>query len=195
LPDFSIDVSHEVSREAVREQLPHLRPPLRLLAEELLAEESTIDFVTVDPAGHVALLLLGKEGEDASLLTRGLAHRAWVKARLEDWRQLAPDLGLAADANVSAVLLCPSFRPETLTAAEALGDAVQLVLCCSVHSGGGDSRVVFETLTGPAPGPAARGPRTAPSAVSARRPEPTSFRSGLTEADLQLTADERLEFS
>ena len=117
MPDFSIDVSHEVSREAVREQLPHLRPPLRLLAEELLAEESTIDFVTVDPAGHVALLLLGKEGEDASLLTRGLAHRAWVKARLEDWRQLAPDLGLAADANVSAVLLCPSFRPETLTAA------------------------------------------------------------------------------
>ena len=83
MPDFSIDVSHEVSREAVREQLPHLRPPLRLLAEELLAEESTIDFVTVDPAGHVALLLLGEEGEDASLLTRGLAHRAWVKARLE----------------------------------------------------------------------------------------------------------------
>lgn len=193
MPDFSIDVSDEVSAEAVRRQLPLLKPPLRLVAEGLLAETSHVDFVALDPSGHVVLLLVGEEGGDASLLTRALAHSAWVRARLENWRQLAPELGLAHDPTVRAMLLCPSFRPETLAAAEALGDAVQLVLCCSVRTGS-ESRLVFENLTGPRHEAPPRPVPPKPSPSSSQKQEPTIFRSGLSDDELELTVAERNEF-
>ena len=194
MPEFSIDVTHEVPRDAVRRQLPHLKPPLRLVAEDVLAETSRIDFIALDPSGDLVLLLVGQEGDDAALFTRALAHSAWIRARLPDWRQLAPELGLAESARVRAILLCPSFRPETLAAAAGLENAVQLVLCCSVRTGS-ETRIVFEDLTGPGhEGPVAgpAPPRPAPPASQKR--EPTTFRSGLSDDELELTAAERSEF-
>lgn len=199
VPDFSIEVSHEISKDDVRQQLPHLRPPLRLVAEDWLAASTVIDFVTLDPAGDIALILIGEAGDDAALLTRAIAHRSWVAARLGNWRQLAPELGIAADGQVRAVLLCPSFAPETLAAAEALEGAVQLVLCCSIGSGD-ERRLLFEALSEPLPGRASSTPATAVVSRAAPRGrqlrvDVAPFRSGLTEEDLNLTAEEIGEFT
>ena len=45
----------------------------------------------------------------------------WVEARLRDWRQLAPGLGLRPEAGVRVWLLAPRFRTESLAAARAAG--------------------------------------------------------------------------
>jgi hypothetical protein len=199
LADFSIEIAHRISRDDVSRQLPQLSPPLRLVAKDWLAESHRIDFVTLDPEGHVVLVLQGSDGEDTALLVRALAHRAWVKARLDDWRQLAPQLGIAPQAMVRCVLLCPSFLPETVAAAETLEGAVQLVLGCTICLGT-DQRVVFEALTEPTaprapkrPAATAAPPETSPTEADPG-PDPTPFRSGLTEADLGLLPEDLREF-
>ncbi len=183
MPDFSSENRHRISKDEIRQQLPHLHPPLRLLGEDWLAASTTIDFVTLDPEGDVTLLLVGEAGEDPALLTQALAHRSWVAARLENWRQLAPDAGIATHAQVRAVLLCPSFAPETLAAAESLGGAIVPVRCRGIKSKG-EFHAVFESLgdspperpehrsTGRAPEgpPAARAPAVPPAARAPEAP-------------------------
>lgn len=202
MADLSIEVAHRVARDEVSRQLPQLNPPLRLVAEDWLAENHRIDFVTLDPDGHVVLVLQGCDGEDAALLVRALAHRAWVEARLNDWRQLAPQLGIAEQATVRSVLLCPSFLPETLAAAETLEGAVELVLVCTIRFGA-VQRVVFEPLTEPTT-PRATGRPAATTAPPVAKTDPTEagpasdptpFRSGLTEADLGLLPEDLSEFA
>ena len=65
-------------------------PPLRILAEDVLGADSSIDFVAVDPDGRVILVLIGEDGEDRELLTRAIAQRAWVRPRIRDeiWLKL-----------------------------------------------------------------------------------------------------------
>ena len=59
MAEFSKKTDPTVSREEIRRQLARLQPPLRVLGENWLAASTTIDFVTVDPAGNVTLLLVG----------------------------------------------------------------------------------------------------------------------------------------
>ena len=108
-------------RAVLRRSHGALDPSLRILAEDLLGAGSNIDLVAADAAGRVALILIGDEGGDRELFTRAIAQRAWVTARLRDWTQLAPSLGLDIDAPVRLSLLCPSYAAETLAAAAALG--------------------------------------------------------------------------
>jgi len=107
-------------RSQVRDQLASFAPPLRLIAEELTTECSTIDFVAVDPDGRCAALLLAGEGECREALTRSLAARAWLTRHARHWAKLAPGLELQPDASAFAILLCPSLHPETIAAAEGL---------------------------------------------------------------------------
>ena len=173
-------------RLGLRERLGELGGGLRVLAEGMVGEFSTIDLVAVDAAGQLTLLLIGEEGEDLELLTRALALRRWVQVRVPDWLQLAPDLEIKPDAQARAILICPSFHPETVAAADSLGNGVcDLVLYRHIRDG--EQKLLWtESLPTPAE-------RRAPRPV-ARVAEPASFRSGLTDADLNLSPRERREF-
>ena len=70
-------------RRGVKAQLHQLDPGLRVIAENIMGLASPIDLVTVNDHGDVVLMLLALEGEsDATLLTRSLAQRAWIAARV-----------------------------------------------------------------------------------------------------------------
>jgi hypothetical protein len=154
------------------------------LAEDVLGAEAPIDFVAIDPSGRVVLLLVGDEGDDLELVARGLAQRAWVEPRLRDWLQLAPSLGIRPEAGVRVVLLSPSFRAETLAAARALGPEAPVLAHyrCVRNSAGVEALV--ELLT----------PHPDAPAAGSTPPQPSGFRTGLTDRDLGLTPEEQREF-
>ena len=134
----------------------------------------------------LALILMGEEGEDLELVGRGLAQRAWVEARLCDWLQLAPDLGLRADARVKALLECPSLRPETLAAAGQLDpEILGLAVYRCVRNGASIETLVEPVTVTP---PEAEAPVDEPEPL----PVP-SFRTGLSDSDLGLSSEERSE--
>lgn len=178
----------------LRGRLGHAVPGLRVLAERLLGADSTIDFVALDPTGRVVLILVGDRDEDLELIARGLAQRAWVSARLRDWTQLAPNLGLEPDAGVRVVLACPAFGIEASAALRALGSGVMSAVTYRCVQAGVGFEVLLEH-------PFAMDPEPAGEPLSTTRPPathsqngPGSFRTGLSDADLGLTPEERSEF-
>jgi hypothetical protein len=188
------------------ELLDHLRPRLgllvpggRVIAEGILGADAAIDFVVVDPAGALVLVLVGAHDEDLELVGLALAQRAWVAARRRDWLQLAPELGLRTDAAVRTVVLCPAFGPTSRAAVEALGRDVMAAAQYRCAQIGADVAVLLEHVDFDRPEPAAdEAPvRAVPPAPHAPRPAPRpapEFRTGLSDADLGLTPEERLEF-
>jgi hypothetical protein len=177
--------------EQLRGRLGHAVPGLRLLAEGLTGADAPIDFVALEPGGSVVLILVGDRGQDLELVGRGLAQRAWVAPRLGDWIQLAPNLGLRPDSEVRVLLICHSFTPETRVAVRAIGpDVMALAIFRCVENGSGFEVLVEHVAADePAAGASALrpGPRAAPAATA-------PFRTGLTDADLGLTPEERREF-
>ena len=70
-------------REQVREQLGQLNRGLRVVAEDVMAVASPIDLLALDSrGGAVALVIARNRDEEAALLTRSLAHRAWLATRV-----------------------------------------------------------------------------------------------------------------
>jgi hypothetical protein len=168
----------------LRGRLHELVPGLRILAEGLLGADARIDFVGVETSGRVVLVMVGGEADDLALVARALAQRAWVEARLRDWVQLAPGLGLRPEAGVRVWLLAPRFQGESLAAARAAGSIALAVYRC-VRNGGSPADVLLEAV-------GEAGEDAAPATPAVRAP--AQFRSGLDEADLGLTAEERREF-
>jgi len=169
---------------SLRSRLGEISPGLRVVAEGVLGADAPIDFVGVEPDGRALLVMVGDPGEDLELVARGLAQRSWVQARLGDWLQLAPELGLRQGSGVALLLLCPDFGPASRAAAGALGpDAPALAVYRCVLNGAG-IEVLVEPLG------AAGAPR-APTRAAGALP---AFRTGLSDADLGLTAAERSEF-
>jgi hypothetical protein len=111
-------------------------------------------------------------------VTRGLAQKAWVEPRLRDWLQLAPHLGVRPEMGVRLLLLCPGFRAESRAAASALApDAPELILYRCLRNGASVDALLEPLDNAPAaPAPAA------------------PFRTGLTDADLGISPEERREF-
>jgi len=171
-------------RAALRGRLGQLGRGLRVIAEDVLGAEDRIDFVGCDVDGRAAVLLVAEPGRELERLAEALAQRAWVGARLADWRQLAPELPLRPEAGVRAVVLVPDAGPRLRAVAGALGpEAPELWLYRCVRNGSG-----LDVLLEP------RG-REREEAPPPRDASPTSaFRSGLTDAQLGLTADEIAEF-
>jgi len=169
-------------RRAIRGRLGDLGLTLRVIAEDLLGADGPIDLVAVDPQGGVVLVLVAEDGGDLELMGRGLAQRAWVEARLRDWLQLSPRLGLAPDAPVRLLLLAPGFAPPALAAAKALGPAVADLAVYRCVRNGGAVEVLLERIRRRAAGTEHHG--------GSGRPLST-FRSGLGDADLSLTPEER----
>ena len=196
-------------RRTLRQQLELEQPPLRTFAQGVLAEGSRIDLVAKDPLGGAVVILIADAGQDRDLLTRALAHRSWVEQRIPDWLQLAPELELSA--SVSALLLCPEFHPETIAAARSVQPLVRLSLYRSLQDAAGP--VLLEPLLlGPekttsapvaslsqpqrSPGRSPGGSSSPPSdSLGKPTAQPSEFRSGLSEADLQITPEERREFT
>ena len=175
----------------LRASLGHAVPGIRLLAEGLLGADSPIDFVALEPAGRVVLILVGGHGQDLELVGRGLAQRAWVEARLDDWIQLAPNLGLRPGAQVRVLLLCPAYAPETHAAIRALGSDVMAPVIYRCVENGAASEVLVEHVLADEPAAAGTPSPAEHSAVPVAAPR---FRTGLTDADLGLTAEEEREF-
>ena len=172
--------------EGLRARLGEVVPSLHLIAEGVLGADSSIDFVGVEPTGRVVLIFIGEDGDDLELIGRAVAQRAWVEPRIRDWVQLAPNLGVRPGAGARAVLLCPSFCYETEAAAAALGsEAVSLVRYHYLQNRG-DLEILIEPIT-----------RAASNESIPRRPKNSDappFRTGLSDEDLGLTAEEYVEF-
>ncbi|MFQ5415798.1 MAG: hypothetical protein ACE5FL_01995 [Myxococcota bacterium] len=178
----------------LRYRLGHAVPGSQLIAEGLLGADAPIDFVAVEPDGRVVLVLVGGHGDDLELVGRGLAQRAWVTARLGDWAQLAPNLGLRRDAPVRVLLLCPDFGRESRTAVFALGRAVLAAGVYRCIQNGAGFEVVVEHLDADVDESPPREEPPGNQRSGDERPESAPFRTGLTDADLGLTPEERREF-
>ena len=185
-------------RGKLRRQLEQMQPPLKTLAESVLAEGSRIDLIARDPLGTLVVISIADPGRDLEGLGRVLAQRCWVEERIPDWLQIAPELELSS--TVHGLLLCRDFQAETIAAARSVQPLVQLTRCRSLEElpgpllleplGVGDPPAAPVAVDSPAPLPqsAAVGLDSGPAS------RPSEFRSGLTEDDLRLTPEERQEF-
>ena len=185
LPDLQLIAPppREELQRLLLPRLPDVVPGMRLLARDLLAAEGRIDFVALEPNGRVVVILVSTDEDDLEQIGQALAHRAWVEPRLQDWLQLAPSLGVRPDRGVGALLLCHTVRPETVAAAASLGGAIALARYRCVRSEAGVEALVEREGVPEPPTPA----REIPS-------ETPPFRTGLSDADLDLTDAERREF-
>jgi hypothetical protein len=170
----------------VRESLAELGSSLRLLAQDVLGADARIDLVAADPDGRIHLVLVSAAHDDLGLVALGLAQRAWVEARLSDWTQLAPQLGLRSDGPVRVVLVAPDFSPTAEAAVRAAGaEDFDLVRyrCLRSPAEGNAIQVLLEAVRlggSPAGPPAAIGP-----------PPASRFRTGLSDSDLVVSSEER----
>jgi len=158
-------------RLALRAALLRLTPPLESVAEDVLGVVSRVELVARDPDGAVTLVLTAGAGADLARLAEGLAQCAWLAPRLPDWNQLAPHLGLASEAGVRLLLVCPRFDDRTRAAAESLG-AERVSLAELLPRG--DLDLELRPLHEPS---APEGPR---AVLASPRPG-TGFRSGLRD--------------
>lgn len=175
--------SPDEQRRALRDALAAVVPGWRPLAAGLLGADERIDWVGTDGRGRGVVALLADDGDDLALVARGLAQRDWVGARLGDWAQLAPEAGLRPGAGVALVLVAASFRPAALAAVRALGESD--VVCARlrfVRNGSALSALLEPVRDGT--------PRARPAPTPG---PPAAFRTGLSDADLDLTPEERAE--
>lgn len=188
-------------QRAIRHRLRRFDPGLRVVAENFLAEETPIDLLAIGAEGEIVSIRIAAQGDDASGFTRALADLSWLRPRLHDLLKLAPGLGLEPSAEPRALLFCPEFGGETLAAADNLPQRTLGLLGYRCFRQNGQLAVVFETSK-----PRAGEPRFASAReglVSAPRapidppgrstngdgsltqpPSPSTFRTGLTDADL-----------
>ncbi len=169
-------------------RLSQVLPGLRVVAEDVLGEGARIDFVGIEPDGRAVAVLVGEEGDDLALVARGLAQRAWLEPRLRDWLKLAPGLGLRPQAGVGLVLLGPGFGAESRAASRALGDAApRLVTYRCVRNGS----AVVPLVEAEPPAQGLEAPAAPAPPETAATP---NFRTGLSDALLDLAPDEKREF-
>jgi len=170
--------------QGVREGLQRLGVSLRVLASDVLGAEARIDLVAADPDGRITLVLLATDEEDLALVALGLAQRGWVEARLADWAQLAPGQGLRTDGGVRVMLVAPRFSPQALAAVRGADpELFDLVTYRCLQDGAGVEVLLEPAWLGGAParpGPAEAGP-----------PPGARFRTGLSDADLVVSPEER----
>jgi len=183
-PESDSSESLAARRRALRHALGSEWQRVRVIAEDVLGAESRIDWVAVGPDGETLLALLGEPRRDLELVARGLAQRAWVEAHLPDWLKLAPELGVRPELGVALLLLCPAFGPEALAAARALGPGRVALATCHFAADDAGLRAFLSPIEIGAP--------SAPEPAIA--PAQAEFRTGLTDEDLGLSADEHTSF-
>ena len=194
LSEIRLTPPHSASelQAQIRAEVEHLEPAWRVIAEGVLGLEDRIDLIAIDGRGRLVVTLLGLAGDDdRMLLTRLIAQRAWVMARIGDWAQLAPELELDPEAPVRGVLMAPDFCAQTRESVAQLEDlGLELIRYTSLRSRGrpqlGLSPVEISK---------ARFSDTETRALGRGRSKPAGsvFRSGLSEEDLGLPRLDRRE--
>lgn len=168
-------------RSRLRQSLGRLEPGLRVLAEDVLGLETSLDFVAADGTGRLVLVLVAEPGRELEAIADALAQCRFLAPRVKDWRKLAPELPLDPERGVRALVVAAEFGARARAAAEALGpERLELVRSRAVGSDGLDELELRRLRERPAR-PAADEPASA-------------FRTGLSDADLGLSAAERAEF-
>lgn len=167
------DAGRRALRRGLAAQLARIGTSLELVVEDALGEEdAAIDWVATAPDGRAWVVLVEPATGGARLLEQALAQCAWVRARIRDWCQLAPQLGLRADLAPRALLVARDFERTTRIAAREIGEAVVLARWT------GEERAPTLEPLAPPPRPPG-GPTAAAEAALV-----SVFRSGLTDADL-----------
>lgn len=171
-------------RDRLREGLAKLEPGLRVLAEDVLGLETSLDFVAADASGRLVLVLVAEPGRELEAIADALAQAGFLAPRVKDWRKLAPELPLEPGRGVRALVVAPEFCARARAAAEAIGrERLELVRSRPAsHAAAGELELrraaegTVRPLVDPRPG--------------AAEPE-SAFRTGLTDADLGLCPAER----
>lgn len=167
-------------RRAIRHELRRLDSSIRVVAEDLLTETTTVDLVGRGASGELVAIRIGRGGDDDRLLTALLADRTWLTPRLVDWCKLAPELDLDPDAGVRGLLVCPDFRRETCSAATLLPEqAIGLIRYHCLPRSHGRWAVLLESVKLDPPIHRAS-PDAISDAISERDPfpDPADDRSG-----------------
>lgn len=167
-------------RERLRGHLDEIAEGLEIVAEQLLGADGRIDFVTLDADGRATLVLVAEPGHELERVADAIAQRAWVAARLHDWRQLAPQLRVRPEAGARCIVVGQQLDERTRTVARAAGpEPVGLVGVRPIRNGSGVG-LLFERQDGTA----ASRPGLDPGLQS-------RFRTGLSEAAAGLFEDDR----
>ena len=161
-------------RRAIAPRLGQLGTPLELIAEDVLGEEDgVIDWVAAAPDGRAFVVLVANRTGDAALLQAGLVQRAWVEARIPDWRKLAPTLAVREEPPARVLLIARDFdRTTRIAAREAAGAAIVLARW---RLAGTTGEVDLERVE-----PECRVARDHPAPA---RQAASAFRTGLRDAD------------
>ena len=125
--------------------------------------------------------LLLPDAANGAFLAAGLAQRAWVEARLSDWLQLAPGLGVRPELRPRLLLVAREL-PRSLCTAAREADAEGIRLARFAPDAEAPAGFRLERVEPP---PRPRRTRTAAPAPASR------FRTGLGEDDLDLSGEER----
>ena len=187
-------------RRAIRHEMRRVDPTIRVVAENFLAESSPIDLLAVGAEGEMISLRISSNEDEMALLTRALADLTWLRPRLADFLKLAPGLGIEPSAEPRAILFATNFNAEIHSAVKNFPARSIELLTYHCFRQQGQLSVLFENAMAAGnrrsqdagretPRSTVIGPdRREPLAGS---PSPSSFRTGLTEADLRDDADDR----
>jgi hypothetical protein len=193
-----------VLRRAIRHRLRSLDPTLRVIAEDFMAEATRIDLLAVGVEGELVSIRIGEADEGSGVLVRALSDLGWLQPRIADWIKLAPGLGLDPSADVRCMILCPDFDAETRSASEHFPTRHLELFRYRWSRERAPLDVWLEPVASRPAMPATTGPEArettsldaaeAPGAETEPRgrprltapPSDTSFRTGLTDADLEL---------
>ena len=164
-------------RRALASSLGQLGAPLQCLAEDVLGEEDgVIDWVAAGPDGRAFVVLVAEGCGGGALLEAGLVQRAWVRARIADWRKLAPDLALRADLAPRVLLIARDFARSTRIAAREAAGAGGEIWLARWSAAPGMGRIEIARID--AERAAAREVAPPPAQRATSR-----FRTGLRDAD------------
>jgi hypothetical protein len=154
------DDARRALRRALAPRLAQLGAPLEVVAEDVLGEaDGVIDWVAAGPDGRATLVLVADGAGDAALLQAALVQRAWVAARIADWRKLAPGLALRAELAPRVLLIARNFtRATQIATREAAGTEIVLARWSAAPGTGhielervdGEGAVARESVPAPA---------------------------------------------
>lgn len=166
-------------RRALAPCLGQVGTPLHCIAEDLLGEEDgVIDWVAAGPEGRAFVVLVAAGTGDAALLEAGLVQRAWVRARIADWRKLAPDLMLRAEFAPRVLLIARDFTRSVRIAAREAATGSGEIWLARWGAAPETGRVEIARIdTERAAARALESPPTQPP------PTPSRFRTGLRDGD------------
>jgi len=152
--------------DELRETLARVAPSLRPIAKDVLAQSTHIDLLAVaDDGAAVAVFDAGQD--DLAAFTRAVGSLSWLEAQIPLWVQIAPHQSIEEGISPYALLLAPTFQPETRAAAERLAGTALVLLETS------DPEASRAALL-----PLATSPQTASD-------PPNPFRTQLTDEDLE----------